>query len=441
MREQVPDRHRRDLGVAVSDAHPPQVLVHRVFEPHEPFLDELHDADRRHRLGDRADPEDGLRRHGPARREVGEPEAREMDELAALHDADREPGESRVVVGLDRELVDPRPPAHEPEATRPISSSASGFSSEERSPGSVPRARARTARLTIFALRVFGSADTKRIRSGRKAFPSAAETAAPTSRASSSPALQAGLRHAEDPRDLALDVVRHADRRRLCDPRVAERGRLELGGADPLARDVERVVGAPVEVPVAVIVDRRPVAVRPDAGEPPPVRVEVPLRIPQMPRVIPGHGRRQTSSPTSPRTGFPVRSEHVHVQAERRKADRALLDRLGHDHREEAGADLGPAAQVDDRDAPAAHLLGEPAVRRWIPRLAGGREDRQRREICNGVSLGDQGANERRRDPEHVDALVLDRASRDGRRASRARPPRRRRVLRRRRRRPRSTGP
>ena len=66
--------------------------------------------------------------------------------------------------------------------TRPISSSDSGFSSEERSPGSLPSAPARTARRTIFAERVFGSAATQRIRSGLKAFPSTSVTALATRR-------------------------------------------------------------------------------------------------------------------------------------------------------------------------------------------------------------------------------------------------------------------
>ena len=43
-----------------------------------------------------------------------------------------------------------------------ISASDSGFSSDERSPGSSPSAVARTARRTIFAERVFGSAPPRR---------------------------------------------------------------------------------------------------------------------------------------------------------------------------------------------------------------------------------------------------------------------------------------
>src|SRR5205809_2412158 len=53
-----------------------------------------------------------------------------------------------------------------------ISSRDSGFSKDERSPGSLPRMRARTARRTIFALRVFGRAETNTTRSGLKALPS-----------------------------------------------------------------------------------------------------------------------------------------------------------------------------------------------------------------------------------------------------------------------------
>src|SRR5438067_3386227 len=65
--------------------------------------------------------------------------------------------------------------------------------------------------------------------------------------------LDALARHAEDPGDLALHLVRHPHRRRLCDSWVRDRPGLELRRADPLAGDVERVVRAPVEGPVAVL--------------------------------------------------------------------------------------------------------------------------------------------------------------------------------------------
>src|SRR4051794_16232896 len=59
----------------------------------------------------------------------------------------------------------------------------------------------------------------------------------------------AGKQAAEDPGRLALDLVRHADGRRLPHRRVPDGGGLELGRADPLAGDVHRVVAAAVQEP------------------------------------------------------------------------------------------------------------------------------------------------------------------------------------------------
>src|SRR2546430_227737 len=91
--------------------------------------------------------------------------------------------------------------------------------------------------------------------------------------------LPALARHAEDPRHLPFDRVGHPDRRRLRDDAAADRRRLQLGGPDALAGDVQRVVRAAVQVPVAVFVDRRPVAVRPHTWEAAPVRVEIALAV------------------------------------------------------------------------------------------------------------------------------------------------------------------
>src|SRR5206468_5946981 len=99
------------------------------------------------------------------------------------------------------------------------------------------------------------------------------------------PLLLARLHDAEDPRDLAFHGVRYADRRRLVDDAAPDRGRLELGRPDALACDVQRVVRAAVQEPVAVGVDGGPVAVRPDAGEAAPVRLQVALVVtPDAPR-------------------------------------------------------------------------------------------------------------------------------------------------------------
>ena len=120
------------------------------------------------------------------------------------------------------------------------------------------------------------------------------------SRARSSSPRAARRDDAEDPRDLALHLVRHADRRGLGHRRVRDRRRLELGRADPLARDVERVVGAPVQEPEAVLVDRRLVALRqtPGSGSRSRGGDRGRARAARHPQATGG----ETSSPTSPRT-------------------------------------------------------------------------------------------------------------------------------------------
>src|SRR4029077_13976767 len=69
------------------------------------------------------------------------------------------------------------------------------------------------------------------------------------------------LEDAEDPRDFALHGMWISDRGGFGDRVVRDGCRLELRRADALARDVERVVRTAVQEPVAVFVDRRPVAV------------------------------------------------------------------------------------------------------------------------------------------------------------------------------------
>ena len=71
----------------------------------------------------------------------------------------------------------------------------------------------------------------------------------------------------EDHDDLALDVVRHAHGRRLEDGRMRHRCAFDLGRTNALAGDLERVVAAAVDEPVAVGIDQRPVAVDPRARD------------------------------------------------------------------------------------------------------------------------------------------------------------------------------
>src|SRR2546422_8390546 len=92
-------------------------------------------------------------------------------------------------------------------------------------------------------------------------------------------------RHHEDNDCLALDLVRHTDRRRFGHGRMGDRGGLDLGRPDTLAGDLQRVVAPPFDVPVALVVDARPVAMHPRVLEARPIRPEVAavLRLPISP--------------------------------------------------------------------------------------------------------------------------------------------------------------
>ena len=103
--------------------------------------------------------------------------------------------------------------------------------------------------------------------------------------------------------------------------------------------------------------------------------------------------------------------EHVHVHAERGPAERAHLDRLDRERREEAGSHLGAPGQVDDRDISAAGHLLQPPVRLRVPRLAGRAEDAKRREVVAPrplVAVRLERADEGGRHAEHRHAVTFD---------------------------------
>src|SRR5205823_7922538 len=90
-----------------------------------------------------------------------------------------------------------------------------------------------------------------------------------------------GCRRVQRPRDdedddrLALYLMGHADRRRFRDRGMRDRGRFDLRGTDALARDLEGVVAASLDVPVPLVVNAGPIAVDPGVRQPRPVRLEV----------------------------------------------------------------------------------------------------------------------------------------------------------------------
>ena len=270
-----------------------------------------------------------------------------------------------------------------------------------------PSACARTARRTIFALRVFGNAETNTIRSGLNDLPSSSVTARETS---SGDRLGAWPQHAEEPRHLALHLVRDADRRGLGDSRVVHGGGLELGGADPLARDVQRVVRAAVQEPVAVLVDRGPVAVRPDAREAAPVRLEVALGVPPDPAGHPGPRALADELPDLAAQRAPGVVEDVHVlaRAPGSPSEHGFVGAIGVTERKQAPTSVPPEMfTIGIRPAP--HTCS--SSQSYGPRFHGSpvvvtarSEDRS----ADGLALRDERADERRRDAEHRHALLLD---------------------------------
>ena len=270
------------------------------------------------------------------------------------------------------------------------------------------RARAR-ARRGARSSRCASSAarETKTTRSGVNAFPSSCATAAAISSAR-----RHGVRreHAEEPCDLAFHLVRDADCGRFRDGRMAHGRRLELGRPDALARDVQRVVGAPVQEPVAVLVDRRPVAVRPDTREAPPVRLEVALRVAPDAARHPRPGRLQTSSPTSPRTGRPASSKTSMSSPSAGKPTEHRLRRLA------ASTPRGSRRRPRYRRSSSRSGLARAAQtcsfsQSYGPRFHGSpvvTTARSDERSAARLAVREQGAHEGRRNAEHRHAFVLD---------------------------------
>ena len=223
----------------------------------------------------------------------------------------------------------------------------------------------------------------------------------------------AGPEHGEAPDDLPLDFVGHADRGRLGDGGVADQDRLDLGRPEPLAGDLDRVVAAAVEEPVAVVVDRGPVAVDPDVRPARPVGAQVARR---------GRSRCPASSPARawcrparrPRlaSGLPVGVEDVDGHPQRRPDQRAGLQRRDREGREEAGADLRPAREVDDRAAAAADVLESTSARaRGSRARPSSARIRRRDRSCAGTGSSPclhQRADQGRRDAQDRDPVPLD---------------------------------
>ncbi len=191
---------------------------------------------------------------------------------------------------------------------------------------------------------------------------------------------------------------------------MGDHDRFDLGRCQALARHVHDVVGAAQDEPLPVLVDQGEVAVAPQAGEGRPVRLEIAGLVPPHParHRRPGLTAHQLADLTAHRL-CPV-VHHVDVHAQRRAAQRAAADGLDRVRREEGSADLGAAREIDDRDPPPEDVPGQPFVGVGVPWLTRRAEHAHRRQIevvQRDLLAGAQRADQRRRDPEHGDAVPV----------------------------------
>jgi hypothetical protein len=188
--------------------------------------------------------------------------------------------------------------------------------------------------------------------------------------------VDATLEHDEPARDLALEVVGHADDRALGDVRVTGQRGLDRAGRQPVPGDVEHVVGAPHDVEVAVLVDHPAVTGEVVAVVHREVAGDVALVV--LPQGRQGAGRQRQldgdRALVAGRHRLAGVVEHLHVVAGHAHRRRARLDR----HRLQAAqvrrdrpAGLGLPPVVDDRHAE--HLAG-PLVGVGVEALAGEEE-------------------------------------------------------------------
>ena len=248
--------------------------------------------------------------------------------------------------------------------------------------------------------------------SGLNALPSSSLTAADTETASSADGSLPGSRqqkiHAVSPFTSWGTPIAAASRT----AGTADRGGLELGGADPLACDVQRVVGAPVQVPEAVCVDGGPVAVHPDAGDARPVRLDELLGVaPEAAR----HAReRPADNELTDLAGADERLagvvDYVHRHAERRPADQyALIGPIGVGERKQAPDSVPPVQLITGtREPPTfsnSHRYGSGF--HGPPVVTNVRKDEK---VGDGVAVRQERPCECRRETERGDALLLDRA-------------------------------
>src|SRR6266852_4007223 len=172
---------------------------------------------------------------------------------------------------------------------------------------------------------------------------------------------------------------------------MRDRGRFDLRRSDPFAGDLQRVVAAPLDVPVALVVDARPIAVHPGVWEARPVGLKVAAFLGR--RIAPkaaSHARPGLANDELAHRaahGQPLLVDHISSHS------RAWPDKGGRLYRgprrapDDAPRDLGPARVIDDRAARVADVAEIPPPRIGVPRLAGRSEHEERGAVlgANGI--------------------------------------------------------
>ncbi len=290
----------------------------------------------------------------------------------------------------DRQLLRGQPSRR----PRAVPAARAGSSIVVRSPGSRPSQTAWIARRSSLPERVFGSTLTKCTRAGRASAPSCVVDRLhdvafePQARRRHRRARAASLRDDEGHRDLALQRIGHADHRDLGDVRMARDALLDLARAEPVAGDVDDVVGAAEDEVVAVGVADAPVEGVVDAAGPGccPSRSRT-KRASSRHTVCMQPGGIGPSITTTPlRFGSTMSCAGrlvdqldvvaVHRHARAAELARRRLDAVG--DRQDRPAALGLPVVVDDR---LAERLGDPRRGRLVERLAGQEQRAQRRQV------------------------------------------------------------
>ena len=167
-----------------------------------------------------------------------------------------------------------------------------------------------------------------------------------------------------------------------------------------------------MDVPHAVGVAARPVAVHPQAGERVPVALQVAVGIVPEPARQADRRLAQHQFPhLAVRHGAALGIDDVDPHAEAGAGEGARLEGVERRAGEDAPTDLGAAADVEDRHPGAADVGEEPLPGVRVPRLAGRDHEAQAREVGRRHRLravAHQRAGDGRRHAQVADVVALD---------------------------------